>query len=130
MVASADGRSDSVGESRSRIALHRAGLPPEVLQWVVTAADGRFLGKVDFGWPGRRVVGEFDDKVEYGRLLPPGQAPGDAVFAEKLREDRLRDEGLAVVWWTWSELSAFTPVAARLRARLGHPAPAAQVAMS
>jgi hypothetical protein len=34
-------------------------------------------------------------------------------FAEKLREDRRRDERLAVVRWTWSDLSDFTRVADR-----------------
>jgi hypothetical protein len=48
----------------------------------------------------------------------PGQQSGDAVFAEKLREDRLRDQGLSVVRWTWADLAHFTPVADRLRRRL------------
>jgi hypothetical protein len=34
-------------------------------------------------------------------------------FAEKLREDRLRDDGLAVVRRTWTDLSDFTRVADR-----------------
>jgi hypothetical protein len=92
-----DGGSESVGESRSRVALDRAGLPPPVLQWKVTDRDGELIGRTDFGWPQLRTVGEFDGRVKYGRLLRPGQQPGDAVFAEKLREDRLRDQGLSVV---------------------------------
>jgi hypothetical protein len=55
----------------------------------------------------------------YGRFLKPGEEPGDAVFAEKRREDALRAEGLMVVRWTWADLSAFAPVAARLRTALG-----------
>jgi hypothetical protein len=47
----------------------------------------------------------------------PGQQSGDAVFAEKLREDRLRDQGLSVVRWTWADLAHFTPVADRLHRR-------------
>ncbi len=45
------------------------------------------------------------------------------MFAEKLREDRLRDEDLAVVRWTWANLADFAPVAARIRARLHRPHP-------
>jgi hypothetical protein len=114
-----DGGSESVGESRSRVALDRAGLPKPVLQWKVTDRDGELIGYTDFGWPQLRTVGEFDGQVKYGRLLRPGQQPGDAVFAEKLREDRLRDQGLSVVRWTWADLAHFGPVADRIRRRLG-----------
>src|SRR3712207_8138753 len=34
----------------------------------------------------------FRSKVKYGRLLKPGQDPGDAVFEEKRREDAMRGE--------------------------------------
>jgi hypothetical protein len=50
------------------------------------------------------VVGEFDGRVKYGRLLRPGQDPGDAVFEEKRREDALRAEDWAVVRWTWADV--------------------------
>lgn len=118
VAAFADGRSESVGESRSRVAIARAGLPTPVPQWEVHSADGRLVGRVDFGWPAQRAVGEFDGRIKYGRLLRPGQQPGDAVFVEKRREDELRAEDLAMVRWTWVDLDHFDPVAARLRRRL------------
>jgi len=104
-MAFADGRSESVGESRSRVAIARAGLPAPDLQveWYA-AADGRFLGRSDFGWRERRTVGEFDGRIKYGRLVPPGRQPGDVVFQEKRREDLIRGEGITVVRWTWAEL--------------------------
>jgi hypothetical protein len=37
------------------------------------------------------------------------------VFAEKRREDALRDHGLEVVRWVWDELDPFDLVAARIR---------------
>lgn len=114
VVAFADGLSESVGESRSRIAIARAGLPEPVLQWEARASDGSLLGRTDFAWPARRTVGEFDGKVKYGRLLRPGEEPGDAVFAEKLREDAMRAEGLTVVRWVWKDLAAFDATATRL----------------
>jgi hypothetical protein len=114
-IGFADGRSESVGESRSRVALYRAGLPDPAPQWEVRAADGRLVGRVDFGWPDLATVGEFDGRIKYGRLLRPGQQPGDAVYAEKLREDELRSLALGVVRWTWGDLDRFGPVADRLR---------------
>jgi hypothetical protein len=116
-VAFADGRSESVGESRSRVAIARAGLPAPLPQWQVVGAGGRFLGRVDFGWPERRTVGEFDGRVKYGRLLRPGQRPEDVVFEEKRREDALRDADLGVVRWLWTDLRDFAPTAARIRGR-------------
>ena len=44
--------------------------------------------------------------------------PGDVVFREKRREDALRAAGMAVVRWTWEELTNFDPIAARLRRAL------------
>ena len=71
----------------------------------------------DFGWARERTVGEFDGKVKYGRLLEPGQDVGEVVYAEKLREDAIRDEGWQVVRWTWLDLRDFGPTATRIRAR-------------
>ena len=114
VAAFADGGGQSVGESRSRILLARHDIPPPVLQWPVHDPQGRHVGTTDFGWPDLRTVGEFDGLVKYGRLLRPGQTPGDAVVAEKRREDRVRDEGLRVVRWTWDELETLGVVVKRL----------------
>jgi hypothetical protein len=114
-VAASDGRSESVGESRSRVALHRLGLAPSHLQLEVTAADGHLVARADFAWRGARLVGEFDGRIKYGRLLRPGQDPGDAVFEEKRREDAIRDEGWGVVRWTWSDISRPERLGARVR---------------
>lgn len=114
VVAFADGRSESVGESRSRVAILRAGLPAPVPQWEVWRGAA-VLARCDFGWPELRTVGEFDGRVKYGRLLSPDQYPGDVVFDEKLREDELRAEGLHVARWTWRDLTAFAGAAARIR---------------
>jgi hypothetical protein len=105
VVEFADGRSESVGESRSRLLLHRLGLAPSTLQLAVRSQTGRLLGRADFGWAEERVVGEFDGRIKYGRLLRPGQDAGDAVFEEKRREDAFRDEDWGVVRWTWADLT-------------------------
>ncbi|GAB2708478.1 hypothetical protein [Nocardia thraciensis] len=110
-----DPRSESVGESRSRVMLRRLGLPMPQSQGDVYSGGGRMLGRVDFYYGETGVIGEFDGRVKYGRLLRPGEAPGEAVFAEKKREDALRSSGFQVVRWTWDEIPT-GEVATRLRA--------------
>jgi hypothetical protein len=104
------------GESRSRLAIHRAGLPPPVLQHDLRTSAGVFLGIVDFWWEEFDTVGEFDGRVKYGRLLCPGQDPGDVVFAEKVREDAIRADDHGMVRWIWREIAPFAEVELRIRA--------------
>jgi hypothetical protein len=114
VMAFADAGAESVGESRSRVLLHRLRLPRPVLQWQVPAR--RWVGRTDFGWPELGTVGEFDGRITYGRLLRRGQTPGDAVFTEKRREDAIREAGYRVVRWVWDDLDDFGDVVDRLRA--------------
>lgn len=103
--------------------LSRAGLPAPSQQGEVFEPGGRRIGRVDFHFDGI-VLGEFDGRVKYGRLLKPGQSPGDAVFAEKQREDALRDLGFQVVRWIWDDLGSPRLVTERVRraiARAGSP---------
>lgn len=104
VLAFADPGAESVGESRSRIMIDRAGLPRPQLQFQVRDGYGTVIARTDFGWPEFGTVGEFDGRAKYSRGLRPGWTPGDAVHAEKVREDRIRDLGLHVVRWTWAEL--------------------------
>lgn len=114
-ITAADGRSESVGESRSRVILHRWKLAPTALQFDIRSADGALLGRSDFAWEPERLVGEFDGRVKYGRLLRPGQDAGDVVFEEKRREDAIRDEHWNVVRWIWADLRRPDRLAARVR---------------
>jgi hypothetical protein len=115
VIAFADRLSESVGESRSRVLLHRLRLPAPDLQVRVLRRDGSLIGRCDFGWETWRTVGEFDGRVKYGRLLRPGQAPGDVVFEEKLREDELRDHRWQVARWTWRDLDDASAIEQRIR---------------
>lgn len=100
----ADGRSASVGESRGRWWFRVLGFPAPELQWQVRDGEGNLLGTCDWAWPDHGLLGEFDGKVKYGRLLRPGQAPGDVVFDEKKREDLLREETqCAMIRLTWQD---------------------------
>jgi hypothetical protein len=100
----ADGRSESVGETRSRYLFWTQHLPMPELQYPVRDGSG-LAGVTDFAWPEHRLLGEFDGRVKYGRLLRPGEEPGDAVFREKRREDLLRRvTGWSMVRITWDDL--------------------------
>lgn len=110
-----DPRSESPGESLSRAALHLAGLPPPALQYEVREPSGRLVGRADFCWEEHRTLGEFDGRVKYGRLLRPGETAGDVVYAEKLREDAMRDLGCQVVRWTYADLMTPAVIATKLQ---------------
>lgn len=126
-----DGRSESVGESRSRVVLTELGVPAPLLQTSLLDPDDLLLGRVDFLFLDAAVVGEFDGKVKYGKYLRDGQDPGDAVFAEKQREDRIRDAGWEVARWTWRDLDRPDVVGARIRRAMrraaGRPRPVGRV---
>ena len=104
-VRMADGGADGPGESRGRWLFRCSGIPAPVVQYEVWSADGTLLGTTDWGWPEHGLLGEFDGRVKYGRLLRPGQEAGDVVFAEKRREDLLREaSGHRMVRLIWSDL--------------------------
>jgi hypothetical protein len=109
----ADGRSESVGESRLRVLMHDFGLPPPELQVEYYDADG-LIGRVDFDFPGLNSVTEFDGRLKYA------DATGDVLVAEKLREDRLRGIGLAVVRTRWSDLDRPRHTAAQIARSFTH----------
>lgn len=81
VIAFADGRSESVGESYSRISVMRQlDLPMPVLQHEVFDQNGYLIGRCTSpGWSGA-LVGEFDGKVKYGRFRRPGETFEQAVY--------------------------------------------------
>ena len=112
--------SQSIGESRFRHLCFCHHLPEPQLQWHVYDADGHLVGITDFAWPEHRLLGEFDGKQKYDQLLRPGQSPADAVFAEKKREDRLREvTDFGMIRFVWADLYSPDKTAARLRSKLG-----------
>lgn len=109
----------SVGESRMRFLCWAGGLPRPVLQYAVYDDAGQLVGITDFAWPARRLLGEFDGRVKYGRLLRQGEDPGAAVFREKVREDRLREvTGWRVVRVVWDDLGRPRQTVARIERAL------------
>lgn len=98
-----DGAAESPGESKSRVEMRRLGVPAPELQSKFFDSDGE-IGRVDFFWREYGVIGEYDGAVKYGRDNPSGLPVEQVVFAEKVREDRLRALGYVVVRWTTDDL--------------------------
>ena len=95
-VSLMSGRSESVGESRSRVLFETLPLPTPLLnQWVYDGA-GRFVGRVDFLFWEFNVIGEFDGESKYDSK--------QVLLDEKYREDRLRELGWVIVRWNWRDL--------------------------
>lgn len=97
----ADGRSESVGESRARWVFSVLGLPEPQLQAEIRDAAGDFVARVDFLFTEQRTIVEFDGLVKYTQRSD--------LVREKAREDALRALGYSVVRITWSDL--VTPLA-------------------
>lgn len=112
VLAFSDGAAETVGESRSRVLIARLGLPIPQLQKCFYRVDGSLLARTDFYFEEYATIGEFDGKQKYsrdfyertGRLEHVDLA--EVVWAEKRREDGLRDQGNEVVRWVWSELDS------------------------
>ncbi len=116
----ADGRAESAAESLSRHLFHTQGLPMPDLQFEVRDTSGDLVGITDFAWLEHGLLGEFDGRSKYARFLRPGEEPGDAVFREKVREDRLREvTGWPMVRLVWADLARPEATAARIRRMLG-----------
>lgn len=104
----ADGRRETVGESRTAVTLSFAGIEL-VPQVTITDDEGRFVARVDFVVAGTRVIVEFDGRLKYS------DESGATLFDEKKREDRLRALGYIVVRIVWADLETPGRVAAKVR---------------
>jgi len=80
--------SDSFGESKARAVIHLLGFDAPELQ--VEFFDARGEMEPDFFWRSVRKVAEFDGKAKYTRAEYTLGNPGEVVWREKKREDRLR----------------------------------------
>jgi hypothetical protein len=109
---------ESAGESLTRVACFRHGIPCPSPQQDVFDAAGHLIGRADFYWEQARLLGEFDGKIKYQRLLREGQTSSDAVVSEKRREDAMRSTSCGMARFTWSEVQP--EVAHRRMARLAH----------
>ncbi len=86
----ADGLAESPQETRTRLHLRAGGVPAPVAQYRVLA-DGRFVARVDFAWPDRKVALEYDGLWH----AEPGQFAKD-----RARLNALQAAGWRVVFVT------------------------------
>ena len=100
----ATSKSDSPGESVTRVQFYRYDVPMPELQCKVFDNRGELIGLADFHWKEYRHLGEFDGKVKYQKLLRPGESPSDCVFREKRREDRMRSGSRGMTRFTWASV--------------------------
>jgi hypothetical protein len=119
-VGLTDGRAESPLESRGRVQIVTSGLPVPELQ-VELWDDGGFIGRVDGWYEDAAVALEFDGAVKY---LDPrdGRSPGEVLWREKRREDRLRATGVRLVRLARPDMGAgWSSSRRRLRDLLASP---------
>lgn len=115
----ADPRSESPGESLSRVRIQELGFAPPSLQRTLRLEGKGY--RLDFDWEEAGVVGEFDGRVKYFDAEGlTGTDAASTVYQEKLREDVIRQSGRAVVRWGWDALRDSAILERRLR-RAGVP---------
>jgi hypothetical protein len=101
----ADGRRESLAESRTAVMLLGTGMPAPQPNYKIRDRYGNVLWRVDFAWPELGVFLEFDGKVKYQKYLKEGEDVTDAVLREKKREERIcRRTGWRCIRLTWADL--------------------------
>lgn len=95
VVDFADARMEAVSESLARVVFAQLGLPMPEPQVEIFDATG-FVARVDFLFKAQKTVIEIDGQVKY--------TDRKVLWAEKRREDLLRQAGYEVVRLTWADL--------------------------
>ncbi len=112
----ADGRSESVGETRIRYLCWAMGIPAPEVNYPILDENGREVARVDLAWPELGVFLEFDGMVKYERLLKAGERASDVVVREKRREEMIcRLTGWRCIRVVWADLHTPQLTASRIR---------------
>lgn len=112
----ADGRSESVGESRARFLCWSQHLPAPIPNFPILDADGNEFARVDLAWPELGVFLEFDGRAKYEVNRRAGESVSDCVVREKQRESRICEiTGWRCIRIVWADLYRPHEVAARIR---------------
>lgn len=100
IVQLADGRAESVGETRSRLICLDAGLAvtPQV---DIRDDQGHVIGRVDLAVDGLPLGIEYDGKGKYTDYLDPDDELDEKYWQEKVRKELIEDHGqiLVPVYW-------------------------------
>ncbi|MEX5294612.1 hypothetical protein QYM41_04930 [Kocuria sp. CPCC 205268] len=91
-----DTRSESVGETLTRLLLAESGLPAPELQWVIVGRTGSY--RADFAWPELWLVLEFDGESKYS------DAAAGVIRNERRREVEIQELGWTVIRVGWHDV--------------------------
>jgi very-short-patch-repair endonuclease/predicted transcriptional regulator of viral defense system len=123
VLALANGRSESVGETRLRLVMTLLGIPEPVLQFWLKTSEGNH--RVDFAWPEAMLIVEFDGEGKYTEQGTPHKA----VLAERRREAALMERGWRFIRIRWSDLGQPEEIRRRIMSKLaGYEVPAYRTA--
>jgi very-short-patch-repair endonuclease len=109
-----DGRSESAGETRTRLLLSSFGLNAFTPQVEILTTEGLF--RADFADTKARTIIEFDGTAKYIDYKPTERV----LVAERLRETALVETGWRVFRLRWKHLDRPEELRQRLTAFLGH----------
>lgn len=110
----ADGRSESVAETLSRLSFRDHGLPTPATQENIFDTHGNRIARVDFCWREYGVIGECDGFGKYfdGNDLAEVRR---RLAREKDRDAELIALGYRVIHWRWADLEQPWLLAERIR---------------
>ncbi|WP_188668930.1 hypothetical protein [Tersicoccus solisilvae] len=103
-----DPASESAGETLTRVLLHEWAVPLPISQYWITTAIGDH--RVDFAWPDRRLVLEFDGRGKYFDYRPTAEA----LYEERRREKALVNAGWRVIRIGWPDVTGRSDALRRL----------------
>jgi len=110
LLGALDARSESAGETRTRLLLREAGIDGFEPQYELRTPAGLF--RADFADPSRRVIIEFDGKGKYIDFEPTDEV----LLTERARENALAEEGWIFVRLQWPHLASPADVTRRVLA--------------
>ncbi len=112
MLETLDGRSESAGETRTRLLLRSFGMLNFVPQVPLRTRNGKF--RADFADPERRIIVEFDGRGKYSDYRPTEEV----LLAERSRESALIEAGWLVLRLDWDQLARPAELRRRLLAMI------------
>lgn len=116
LLAMADGRVESVAETRAIWLCHDQRLPRPEPQVVIRDERGFEFARVDLAWPAYGVFLEVDGRVKYDEFRRPGETLEEFLMREKRREERICQlTGWVCIRITWADLENPVPTARRIR---------------
>ena len=110
-----DVRSESAGETRTRLLLNSFGMKGFIPQVGIPTRRGLF--RADFADTAARIIIEFDGAGKYTDYLPAEEV----LLAERRRENALIEEGWSVIRLEWKHLDRPAELKRRLQAMAERP---------